>query len=714
MQRLARIALVFLVAFGLFAISSRARAEGALLARGPNGEEQGLFPLTRTEVTTEIHGEVITASVKQKFENKFSVKIEAVYVFPLPNDAAVDDLEMKVGDRVIKAEIKKRNDARREYDAARNAGRHAALLEQERPNIFTFSVANIDPGKAIEVNVHYFALAHYDHGTYQMAFPMVVGPRYIPGSPTPAPESGTGTKPDTDRVPDASRISPAYVTPGTRSGHTVGLSVALDAGTDIDSIVSKAHDVAITRQGSTKATIALTDKAEIPNRDFILEWKLTATEARPAVFAHRPAADKDGYLALMIEPRHDAPATEIAPREIFFLLDTSGSMSGPPIETAIAAARRALATLNPSDSFQIIDFADSASSFAKDPLPNTPENVKRANEYLSHLNASGGTNQLVGIHAALSAPGDSQRLRYVVFMTDGFIGNEGEVIGLVQKEIGSARIFGFGIGGSVNRYLLDEVSLAGRGYAEYLRPHEDASAIVERFYKRIGRPYLTDISIDWGGLGVTDVQPAKVPDLSTFEPLLVLGRYHGSGPATIEVKGRVGMKPFSRKINVDMPNQTEKGSALARLWARAKIENLSRREHAEGETADIVGAITNLALEHHLVTKYTSLIAVDYKQLPSANGGPPALIPQPGEAPAGVDLGMAGGMVETIEQDAPPGMPGAMGYGDTGAKAEEMVVVGRAPSGCSGCATSESPFDTRSVIILALGGAALVMRRRRR
>jgi Ca-activated chloride channel family protein len=719
MHRALRIALLAAVALGFWLLAAPARAEGVLAARGPDGGERGAFPLTRTEVRAEIQGQVVSTSVTQRFENTFAERIEAVYLFPLPDDSAVDDMEMRIGDRVVSADIKKRAEAQATYARARDTGRRAALLEQQRPNMFTFSVANVDPGKAVEVRLHYFQIAHYDHGTYEMAFPMVVGPRF----------TGIGT-------PDAARITTSYTPPATRSGHTVGLAVHLDAGAEIESVESPAHQVTIARPSPSVAAVALKDQAEIPNRDFILRWRLDAKELKPAVFAHRPDAGKDGYLELLLEPRHGAPASEIAAREIFFLLDTSGSMEGPPIATAVKAVRKALATLNPSDSFQIIDFADTASTFSPTPLANTPENVRRASEYLGNLNASGGTNQLVGIHAALAAPGDAQRLRYVVFMTDGYIGNESQVIGLVQREIGAARIFSFGVGSSVNRYLLDEVAIAGRGAAEYIRPGEDSAPIVERFYQRIGRPYLTDIQVDWGSFGVTEVQPAPLPDLSTFQPLVLFARYRGAGAGTIEVRGRLGMRPFSKKISVNLPAVDRNGSALSRLWAREKISTLSRRGHWQGETPEIVEGITTLGLEHRLVTRFTSFVAVDPKSGAEANAKAPLLVQQPGAAPQGVNLGTAGGTIAVpptsgtaapMAMAMPPGEIGGMGpppdapepmaYPAPPPPAHGDMVYAAAPPGrhgCAGCAVAGEGGEREALAVIAVGAAIVIARRRRR
>ncbi len=622
--------------------TSDARAEGAMTARRADGHDLGLLPLTHTDVHVEISGEVESVGVTQRFHNALNERIEAVYVFPLPERAAVSAMEMHIGARVIRAEIRRRADAREAYDAARNSGRQAALLDQERPNVFTFSVANIDPGQDIDVTLRYVELARYDHGTFEMAFPMVVGPRYIPGTPVANAATGGGPATDTDRVPDASRISTTYLPPGTRAGDGIDLAVHLDAGTAIRTIESNSHAIHVVRASTGTADIRLEHPHEIPNRDFVLRWQLAAATLQTTVFTHRPDGQTDGYVGVMLEPPRSTTDSEIAPREIFFLLDTSGSMMGEPLETARAAIRHALRQMQPRDAFQLVDFADTASSFAPSPLPATLDNVQRAIAYLDSLQASGGTNQLAGIHAALAARGDPSRLRYVVFMTDGYIGDEHEVIGLVRREIGRARVFGFGIGSSVNRFLLDEVSAVGRGVAEYIRPGEPPRAMVERFYERIARPYLTDVQIDWAGVPVTDVQPGPLPDLSALQPLVAFARYHTPGHATLRIRGRLAGNPYETLVPVDLPALAPTNVALSRLWAREKITALSRAMYELGESPERIASITQVALAHSLMSAYTSFVAVD--SAPPTAGPGAVRVQQPGAAPEGVNLNAAGGV----------------------------------------------------------------------
>jgi Ca-activated chloride channel family protein len=693
--------LAFAAALVVIALPRTARAEGVLyLAHEPDKT----FPLTRTDVKIDVAGDVVSTSVTQRFTNPYKERIEAVYVFPLPARSAVDDMEMHVGRRVIRAEVKRRAQAQAEYDLAARRGQRAALLEQERPNLITFNVANIDPGGAIEVTVHYFELAKYDHGTYEIAFPMVVGPRYIPGSPLPGPQSGVGTKPDTDRVPDASRISPAYVPPQERSGHTIGLALRIDAGAPLETVETPAHEVSLSRSSPSVVDITLRDKAEIPNRDFVARWRLAADELKTAVFTHR--ATDGGYLALLLEPKHGALPEEIAPRELFFLLDTSGSMRGEPLATAVSAVARALETLNRDDTFQIIDFADKASSFSPKPLPSTRENLARARAYLGALRGSGGTNQLAGIHAALTAPGDAKRVRFVMFMTDGYIGNERAVVDLVKREIGQARIYGFGVGSSVNRYLLEEVSYIGRGAAEFLRPREEPTALVERFYERIGRPYLTDLAIDWGGLQVSDVAPAALPDLSALSPLTVLARYGTGGKGTVTLRGKLAGRPFVQKLEVVLPERELAHEAIDRIWARERIAELSHG-HAEATNEQ---AITRLALAHHLVSPFTSFVAID--ETAGDGSGFPLLVRQPSEAPESVDVTSAGGQYATTVS-APAAEPPTRAVYDHPSYGQ--AAPERAPRGCGGCAVGvkTTRVETAAALLGLLAAIAALRSRQK-
>ena len=340
----------------------------------PNGEVVLEFPLKHTSVYTEISGFLAQVEVKQHFHNPHKEKIEAVYVFPLPENSAVNEMIMVVGKRNIYGEIHKRKVARRIYEQARAAGKRTALLEQERPNIFTQSVANIQPDEEIVITIRYVQALKYDRGMYRYVFPMVVGPRFIPGKPTG--KEGTGWAADTNDVPDASRITPPVLKPGRRSGHDISLTVWLDAGLSIESLHSKSHDVNIQDEGVGKATVSINRHDTIPNKDFVLEYCVAEAEPRSACLTH--CAQFGGYLMLMIQPGIESVTQNIEPKEIFFVVDCSGSMSGYPIQKVKEAMYHCIQGISPDDTFQIIRFSSNASAFSPKPVPATRRHKEEA------------------------------------------------------------------------------------------------------------------------------------------------------------------------------------------------------------------------------------------------------------------------------------------------------------------------------------------------
>ncbi|HEY3448381.1 MAG TPA: VIT domain-containing protein [Myxococcales bacterium] len=598
---------------------------------GPTGP----FVLKHTAVDATVSGLVARVQVTQEFENPFRDRVEAIYVFPLPDNAAVDDLTLVVGQRVIKAAIKKREEARRDYEEAKSQGRRAALLDQERPNIFTQSVANIMPGDKVRVVIRYVAPLKYDDGSFEFNFPMVVGPRYIPGAALPGASQGTGTAADSVRVPDASRITPKTLPPGQRSGRDISIKLHLDAGLPIEDLASVSHRIWVDRPSTREAEIELNADDRVPNKDLVVRWKVAGRELRSALMATRGAGG--GYFALMFQPPASEAFAPVVPKEMVFVIDTSGSMTGEPLQAEKSFMRQALKAMNPDDTFTLVDFSDSASTFHPSPLANTPRNVERALAYLDALPAGGGTNQLAGIRAALVPRTDPSRLRTVLFMTDGFIGNEEEILAEVERTLGDARLFSFGVGSSVNHYLLARLAEVGRGFYQYVRADEDQGEAIERFVRRIAKPLVTDLEIDWGGLVVSEVLPRKIPDLFDQQPVIVLGKYEQPGRAQVVVHGRTGRMSRSTELEVELPERQEEHQAIATLWARARIEELERQQY-RGEQADLVRQITSLGLEHRLMTRYTSFIAVD--QSPVANPDSKIVtVPVAVDLPDGVTMG---------------------------------------------------------------------------
>ncbi|PIU17867.1 MAG: hypothetical protein COT18_11805, partial [Elusimicrobia bacterium CG08_land_8_20_14_0_20_59_10] len=383
MKLIAKLVPVLLLAFSpaVFA-QPQDRGEGSLqVVSGGDTDKPRILPLKHTDVKAQISGFVAEVSVTQVFGNTSDGPIEAVYVFPLPENAAVNAMTLTVADRVIKGQIKKREEARRVYEKAKAEGRTAALLDQERPNIFTQSVANIPPGHEIRVTLKYIQDLAYDHGEYKFVFPMTIGPRYIPGEKTG--RTGTGWSDDTDKVGDASRITPPVVKPGQRSGRDISVEVSLDAGVAVKNIRSASHQIKVAVSGPAKAEITLAAEDRIPNKDFLLTYEPDVKMAAAAALAHKDG--KEGYLTLLVQPAADFPLTLITPKELVITIDVSGSMSGFPMETAKATALKCLEGMNPGDTFQIMSFASGNRLHFIRPLKNTPENVARGRAAINSL-----------------------------------------------------------------------------------------------------------------------------------------------------------------------------------------------------------------------------------------------------------------------------------------------------------------------------------------
>ncbi|MFY9572024.1 MAG: VIT and VWA domain-containing protein, partial [Blastocatellia bacterium] len=544
------------------------------------------------------------------------------------------DMTMRVGDRTVRGRIKRREEARAVYEAARAAGNVASLLDQQRPNIFTQSVANIMPGEKVTVTISYVETLKYEDGSYEFVFPMVVGPRYIPGVPV-GKQSG-GWAPDTDRVADASRITPQVAPKATRAGHDISIEVALDTGVPIDGLKSTVHEVDVERPTAHSAVVGLKDKAAIPNRDFVLKYDVAGRRIEDAVLTHRSDGG-EGFFTMILQPPERVTAPDVMPKELVFVLDTSGSMSGFPIEKAQETMKLALDGLYPQDTFNLITFAGDTSILFPEPMPGTAENLAKAHAFLSSRSGSGGTEMMKAIRAALDPSDDQGHLRIACFLTDGYVGNDMEIISEVQRHP-NARVFAFGIGNSVNRFLLDKMAEHGRGEVEYVMLSDDGSAAARRFHERVRNPLLTDISIDWGGLPVTDVYPARFPDLFGAKPVIVSGRYATGASGLIKLKGRMSGRDFAREIPVELAEKEARHDVLATLWARTRIDDLMSQDYNGIQNGnpreEIREAITQLGLNFRLMTQFTSFVAVE--EMTVTDGGQPRKIEVPVEMPEGV------------------------------------------------------------------------------
>ncbi|HEY5446711.1 MAG TPA: VWA domain-containing protein, partial [Pyrinomonadaceae bacterium] len=418
---------------------------------------------------------------------------------------------------------------------------------------------------------------------------------------------GNGFAPDTDQVRDGSRITPKMIPPGMRSGHDISLDIQLDAGLIVDGLTSKTHPVDIERTDPRSAHIHLKDTATIPNKDFVLRYDVAGGSIQDALLTHR--SDKGGFFTMILQPPDRVTVEDVTPKELVFVLDTSGSMEGFPIEKAKETMKLALDSLYPSDTFNLITFAGDTEILFPEPVPATKENLRKAQAFLNGRSGGGGTEMMTAIKAALEPSDDQKHIRIVCFMTDGYVGNDMEIVSEVQKHQ-NARVFAFGIGESVNRFLLDKMAEAGRGEVEYVALNDDGSAAARRFHERVRNPLLTDISIEWNGLPVADVYPKNIPDLFSAKPLILSGRFNAPGNGTIKLRGKMAGNDFVREIPVSFPETMASHDVLSSLWARRRIDDLMAQDYSGAQSGEmqpeLKQTITQVGLEYRLMTQFTS------------------------------------------------------------------------------------------------------------
>jgi len=574
---------------------------GALLAKVE--QKQIPMPLKHTDVRANVSGYIGDVEVTQQFHNPYSSKIEAVYIFPLPHNAAVNEFIMTIGDRRIRGIIRERKEAEEIYQEAKRQGYVASLLTEERPNIFTQFVANIEPGQEIDVNIKYLHTLSYVDGWYEFVFPMVVGPRFNPAGMT----EGVGTVARGKQAASGQKTEVSYLAPDEQTAHNISLSVNVDAGVKIEEFECKSHEIIHEISSPEHLTVSLNPGDSLPNRDFILRYRVAGEQIKSSLLTHKD--ERGGFFSLMLFPPKELATLPRQPMEMVFVIDCSGSMYGRPIAQAKAAVERGLSLLEAGDTFQVISFSMSASKFGDKPVEATRANAKRAISYVESLNGEGGTMMIEGIKAALDFPHDSERLRFVCFLTDGYIGNEAEILSEIRKRLGPSRIFSFGIGSAVNRYLIEHMGKTGRGAVAFLGPNDEAAQIMEDFFERISHPALTDVRINWGGMRVAETFPGQLPDLFVGRPLVVTGRFRGDADTPIRFSGNAG----GEKLQFEVPVTTTgaaTNNGLASIWARMKIAELAEQSIYEPNPS-WAGQIKKVALDYSLMSSFTAFIAVD-------------------------------------------------------------------------------------------------------
>jgi Ca-activated chloride channel family protein len=631
----------------------RAMDEGGLFL--PADRPGYVTPATTVETNVDIRvdGLVARARITQRFVNPTDRWTEGVYVFPLPENAAVDRLRLIIGERVVEGVIDEREAARARYEQARDAGQRASLVSQERPNIFTNAVANIAPGGSITVEIEYQQTLTYDQGAFRLRFPMVVLPRYIPGTPQAAPPQGTGWSFDTDRVPDASRITPPVARPGSGPVNPVTLNVRLRPGFEPASIDSSYHAVSIAAPEPGLYDVAL-DGRVWADRDFELVWRPAPSAAPVAGVFSETWEGEDYHLLMLMPPEVDAAALPAPPREVVFVVDSSGSMAGESIVQARRALHYGLDGLRPEDRFNIIAFDDVPTALYAAAKPADAANLAAGRRFVDGLVADNGTEMRSAIELALDGRQQTGRIRQVVFVTDGAVGNEAELFATIHDRLGDARLFTVGIGSAPNSHFMREASEAGRGTFTHIGAVEEVAERMGALFARLEHPALTDIAVDWPAAdGRAEMYPAIIPDLYLGEPVVATVRLPAGTEGEVAVAGRLAGEAWSVSAALGGGRDAE---GVAGLWARDRIAELERRRWRGGDPQAIRAEILEVALAHRIVSDYTSLVAIDEEMVRPADETPEteAVATNP---PHGVEMEMVLGPAPADPQAAPEPSP---------------------------------------------------------
>jgi Ca-activated chloride channel family protein len=580
--------------------------------------QAGLVTATRTntDVTMNISGVVARVSVRQEFRNEGAEWVEGIYVFPLPDKAAVDRMRLHIGERFIEGEIREKEEARKEYERARNEGRKASLVEQQRPNLFTTAVANIAPGERVVVEIEYLEDLRYDNGTFGIRFPMTPTPRYIPGSALPD-RKGSGWSPDTTRVSDASLITPPQVT--ASRDHRISLRASIDAGMPLQIVASRYHPVDVAEDES-RYTVSLANDAVPMDHDFELLWRPVPSAVPRAMVFRERIADQPHYLLMVVPPDAAKEVPPSMPRELIFIVDTSGSMHGVSIAQAKKALGRALDGLRANDRFNIIEFNSTTRALYHQSVAADAANITHARKFVQGLEANGGTEMRPALQLALDSATAESYLRQIVFITDGSVGNEEELYAMIEARLGDARLFTVGIGSAPNSWFMRKAAELGRGAFVVISALHEVGEKMDHLFDKLGHPQVTNINVSWPGGTILESYPQVVPDLYRGEPVVVRAKAAVPFPpgSAVRISGDSAAGAWTRELPL---GSVEDSPGIGALWARAKIAALHDEKRRGADAALTRKAIIDTAISHHLVSKFTSLVAVD--KTPARSPGDP-------------------------------------------------------------------------------------------
>ena len=625
-----RLRLVLALVTCLCAVVAHAQAEPSDRTLSPYFFVEGAdvatdrLPLLGTRVAVHVSGVIADVIVRQRYRNDGPRPIHARYVFPASTRAAVHGLTMTLGDERVVARIREREAARREYVAAKQAGKNAALLEQQRPNVFTMEVANIMPGQQVDVELEYTELLIPTVGVYEFVYPTVVGPRY-----STTPEAGAKSSNESSET----WIHTPYTHEGAPPHAALTLEGELTAGVPVHELASPTHLLRTTWQDPARAHFALDpSESQGGNRDFVLHYRLDGERIQSGLLLER--GQEENFFVGMIQPPRRLAIEEIPPREYIFVVDVSGSMRGFPLTTSKALLRDLIGHLRPTDLFDVLLFSGDSRLMSPGSVPATPENIARAVAILDEQNGGGGTELLAALKRAMALPrSEDARSRSILVITDGYIGAEREVFTSIRQNLGATNVFAFGIGSSVNRHLIEGIARAGLGEPFVVLDAAAAAHSAERFRAYVQYPLLTNVHVAYEGFEAYDVQPSSIPDVMAERPIVVIGKWHGEPRGRVVVTGTTGSGEFRQVFDVAAVTPDDSGNALRYLWARSRIADLADFGDS-GETDETKRELVTLGLTYHLLTRYTSFIAVHEKiRNPLAAGDD---VVQPLPLPAGV------------------------------------------------------------------------------
>ncbi len=609
---------------------------GSLLLRTSTAGRYLPAPRVATDIDVHASGAVARTRLTQRFENPADGWVEGIYVFPLPEGAAVDTMKMQIGSRFLEGQIKERQEARAIYEKAKTNGKKASLIEQERPNIFQNRVANIGPHEIVTIQIEYQENVRFDSRKYRLRVPLVVAPRYTPSAwllvacgADNASEAIFGQTANTP--PPVSPILP----PAVGKTNPVRLAVHIVAGFPLGEITSENHPINVMREGKSSATLSLREAVVPADRDFVLDFA-PVPDAMPAVSLLKEHVGDSDYVLAQVLPPAKAVVRIQKPREAIFVLDNSGSMAGESIRQAKESLLLALGQLAPKDRFNVIRFDDTYTKLFSEPVDATPANVGYAKGFVEGIDAGGGTEMLAPLLAALAdpTPADTSRLRQVIFLTDGEVGNEAELFAAIRGKLGRSRLFTVGIGSAPNGYFMGGAARAGRGTYTYIGAREQVSPKMAELFAKLERPVMTDVSAHWPDGFAGEAWPNPLPDLYEGEPIVVAVKTPKAA-GTLALTGTLAGKPWKATIDLSAANSA---SGIEKLWARSKIAALEESRVDGTSSAEIDKSVLEVALEHHLTSRLTSLVAVDITPT-RPNGADLRTAQMPLNLPAGWDFG---------------------------------------------------------------------------